>query len=317
MAGLCRLMLLAGFAAFALQGREVFAQATAGAKPPENVTVTAPKPVPEKQLHDFVASYATASEPVGNMARWRDGVCPAIAGLPPDYGKLIEARVKQLAAEVGAPVGREGCRFNIDIVFTPIPQALLDEVRQKHEVLLGFHDTAEAARIATVSRPVQAWYTTETEDMDGYRQVDAKQVNRGVTINNIPGCKAFCSVFLPSAREERIDASRFGDRLRSELFHVIVTVDTSKIIGVQLGALADQIAVMALAKAAAPDDCLEPPSITNLMAANCPQDKRPDAATPYDLAWLSALYHVDSSLSLAEQRSAIQQQMRKTLDAGG
>ena len=310
-------MLLAGFAAFALQGRGVFAQAPAAPKPPENVTVTAPKPVPEKQLHDFVTSYATASEPVGNMVRWRSGICPAIAGLPPDYGKLIAARVKQLAAEVGAPIGRESCRFNIDIVFTPKPQALLDQVRKAHDVLLGYHDTAEASRLAAVNRPIQAWYTTETEDMDGYRQIDAKQRNQGVSISIQPEICRGCTAFLPFAREERVDASRFGDRLRGELFHVIVIVDTNKIIGMQLGALADQIAVMALAKATAPDDCLEPPSITNLTAARCPKDKRPDAATPYDLAYLTALYHVDSSLSLGEQRSAIQHQMRKTLDAGG
>ena len=73
----------------------------------------------------------------------------------------------------------------------------------------------------------------------------------------------------------------------------------------------------ALASARTPDDCLDPPSITNLTAANCLAEKRPRAATAYDLAWLKALYRVDSSMSLPEQQSAIQYQMRKTLDGGG
>jgi hypothetical protein len=175
-------MRIAGFAALfaplALQSGSAFAQSPA-ARPPENITVTAPKSVPDSALDDFVKSYAKPSEPVGNMARWRVGICPAIAGLPADYASLIVARVRQISAEAGAPVGREGCRFTTDIVFSTKPPAVMDELREKHQILLGYHDNAEAARLATVSRPIQAWYTTETEDMDGYRQVDAKQNNRG------------------------------------------------------------------------------------------------------------------------------------------
>jgi hypothetical protein len=314
-------MLIGGFAALALRSSLAFAQSSGEGsfipQPPEKVIVTAPRTVRDAVLRDFVKSFGKSSEPVGNIARWRVGICPAIRGLPPDYNKLIIARIREIAAQVGAPVGREGCRFNTDIVFTPKPQALMDEVREKHEVLLGYHDTAEATRMATVSRPIQAWYATETEDMDGYRQIDAKQNNRGVSISNIPSCRAFCSAFLPFAREERVDFSRFGDRLRSELFHVIVTVDMTKIAGIQLGALADHVAVMALAPARLPDGCLEPPSIMNQTAGGCPADKRPNTATPYDFAYLQALYRVDSSLSLSEQQSAIQYRMRKALDAGG
>lgn len=288
--------------------------------PTEKVIVTAHQAVPDTVLHDFIKSWGAPSQPVGNMARWRVGICPAVSGLPADYNKLVTERIRALAAQVGAPVAEDGCRFNIDVAFTPKPQALMDEVRRHHEVLLGYHDAVNAAQIATVNRPIQAWYTTETEDLNGQRSINSKQRNQGVTLFAPPGspsCKTGCTIFLPSAREERVEYSRLGDQLRSDLFHVIVTVDLNRIAGFEIGALADHIAVLALAASRASDDCLEPPSITNQMLAVCPAEKKPDSATPYDIAYLSALYHVNAAFTLSEQQSAIQYQMRKTLNAGG
>jgi hypothetical protein len=320
MAVLARVILLTGFAACSLP-TPTLAQSPdgVGPLPTEKVIVTAPKEVPSTTLHDFIEAYGAPSEPVGNIARWRVGICPAIAGLPADYEKLVVARIHEIALRVGAPVADDGCRFNIDVVFSPRPQAVMDDVRLHHEVLLGFHDTVTATQVATVRHPVQAWYTTETEDTNGQRSIDSKQRNQGVTlfVPPSPNYRTGLTVFLPSAREERVNSTLLGDHLRSQLFHVIVTVDLNKIAGLKIGALADQIAVLALATSRASEDCLEPPSITNQTLAACPAERRPDGATPFDLAYLSAVYHVDSSLSLSEQQSAIQYQMQKTLGGGG
>jgi hypothetical protein len=87
----------------------------------------------------------------------------------------VTKSVKDVAAMVGAPVnGKVSCPPNIEIVFTTTPQALLDNVRIMHPVLLGYHDnSALAEHLANVTRPIQSWYTTATEDLRGNRQVDA------------------------------------------------------------------------------------------------------------------------------------------------
>jgi len=273
----------------------------------ESVTVTAPSLPPEAAVQAFVKSLAASPEPIGKIARWRTGICPAVAGISTDYGKFVSQRLKEIAAQVGAPVGKQSCKANIDIVFTPAPQVLMDNVRQKHAVLLGYHDTAQAESLATVSHPVQAWYTTETEDYDGYRTIDSAQRNRGVTLFEPPGpgCRTGCTIFLPNAREEHTDTSRLTDTLRSELFHVIITVDLKRIAGVQLGALSDYIALLALVPARSFDNCQNLVSIANLIATGCGGNKKPDALSAYDLAYLHAVYQMDSSASLAQQRSTI------------
>ena len=51
------------------------------------------------------------------------------------------------------------------------------------------------------------------------------------------------------------------------------------------------------------------PSIMDLMAADCPDDKRPDQVTAGDLAYLRALYSADLETPVAIERSNIEAMM--------
>ncbi|HEV2224670.1 MAG TPA: hypothetical protein VGR84_16890 [Candidatus Acidoferrales bacterium] len=68
---------------------------------------------------------------------------------------------------MGAPVSdMKSCTPNIEIVFTTAPQVLLDGIRKDDPDYLGYATTSDQRdALATVSRPVQAWYTTETIDL--------------------------------------------------------------------------------------------------------------------------------------------------------
>jgi hypothetical protein len=281
------------------------------------VIVTAPKIIPESLLRDFVTAQAAPMQPVGKLARWRVAFCPVVAGLPAAYGAVVLDRVMAVAAEAGAPVGKTGCKPNADIVFSTKPQALLDEVRRKHWELLGYHDTAQSEALAKVSHAVQAWYTTQTVDLSGNKTIDAAQKTKGVWLAAVPdgSCKA-CTFYLPDARESRTQTSRLGDALRSELFHVIVTIDLNKVAGIQLGSLADDIAMQALAPTKSFDACRPVASVTNLTAVGCPAARKADSLSDYDLAYLKSLYRMDPSASLADQTSAISFRMKQTLEAG-
>jgi hypothetical protein len=285
----------------------------------ESVIVTAPAIPPEAAVESFVKFFAASPPPIGKIARWRSEICPVTVGLPSDYDTFITQRVKSIATRVGAPVGEASCKANVDIVFTPAPQAFMDSVREKRAVLLGYHDTAQAQQVATVTHAIQAWYTTETADYDGTTSIDSAQGNRGVDVFLPPGSPACrttgCWLHLPEAREEHVAASRLTDTLRSELFHVIVVVDMNRIAGIRLGALADYIAMLALVPTQEFDTCLELLSIANLMAPACDKSKTSDGATAFDLAYLRAVYRMDTSASLAEQRSAIGYKMMQELSS--
>jgi hypothetical protein len=152
-------------------------------------------------------------------------------------------------------------------------------------------------------------------DQSGAKTLDSRQKTRGVWLAAAPGgpCKA-CTYPLVDARETHVTASRLTDSLRSELFHVIITVDLDKIAGLQMGGLSDDIAMLALAPTKEFDVCGPVASIANLTASDCPAERKADALSDFDLAYLKSVYRMDLSASLGEQKTAIGYQMKKTLE---
>jgi hypothetical protein len=287
--------------------------------PTEKVIVTAPKEVPEEVIKGFVKSYAAPAPALGRMAKWVRGICPATTGLPPSFNALVTGRVKEIAALVGAPVeAKASCQTNIDIVFTRQPQVLLDGIREKHPVFLGYYNSSQLARVATARYPVQAWYTTETEDLRGLRQVDNAQDTHGTDIvippNTNPACPSGCTWHLPYARQFNVDSGHLSDGLRSEFFHIVIVADLAKVNGQEIGAVADYIGVLALSQTGSFDACLTPPSITNLMSPACEASLKTTAITEMDTAYLRGLYKANfGSINFSQQKGDVAFQMKKEL----
>ena len=276
----------------------------------EGVIVTAPKAPPEKIMHDFITSYTAPSPAIGKVARWHAGICPGVAGVLPDsWSKAVIARVRDVAAQAGAPVATGKCHPNIDIVFTQNPQGLLDSVRASKPWYLGCHDIAQETQLATVRHAVQAWYMTQTVDRGGDAYVDTKQHSDGITLtaghNN--------SFYFPDAHVSQWSGSRLGDERRSELIHVLVVVDLPKVSGIKFSAVIDEVAMLALAQTAAFEICQPLASIANLTASGCDQTFKIDALSINDLAYLHALYRIDLLGSLGEQKGDLAYEMKKSL----
>jgi hypothetical protein len=283
--------------------------------PTENVIVNADKLAPDAVLHDFIESYTARSPASGKVARWKDGICPVVTGLPPAANKLVTERVRQVAGMVGAPVGAaQSCKSNIDIVFTFKPQVLLDGVRTKTPFLLGYHDVTQEAPLATVTHPIQAWYTTQTVDVFGEHYIDDRLRNHGgfSTVGSF-GPK-YGNVFVPDARVEHTTGSRLMDGLSSELYHVVIAIDLAKVDGKTLGALADYAAMLSLAQTQAFEVCQPVESITNLVSSGCNAAVKTNDITSNDLAYLHGLYSIDPRASFTHQQGDIAYQMKKGLE---
>jgi hypothetical protein len=280
------------------------------AQPPstEHVTVTAPAAIPEALAHDFVKSFTGVSPASGKIARWRLGVCPVVAGLPPSGLKLVSARVRQVAAQAGAPVGDQSCKPNTDIVFTLNPQVLLDGIRAKDRVLLGYHDAGQEKELATVRHPVQAWYTTQTADNHGTATIDDKLTTRGGFTMDTPGDRR---LFFPEATVRQVTGSHLSDGLSSELYHAVIVIDLAKVKGLTVGALADYAAMLALAQTQSFETCAPLVSITNLVSPDCDAAVKTGAMSGSDLAYLQGLYSIDPRASLLHQKGEIADRMQK------
>ena len=149
----------------------------AGASPENSVaTVTAPTPPTDQELagnslEEFILHHATThyvnTSTTGNLARWRGGrqsICPVTEGLTPGYNAFVTARLRALAAYVGAPADSDPqCKSNVQILFTSNPQQKMDSVI-KWATGPAFHNRyAGGAKdlIAFKSdHAIQGWYLT-------------------------------------------------------------------------------------------------------------------------------------------------------------
>jgi hypothetical protein len=262
------------------------------------VTVTGTRS--HQVIQDFVRTFTAPTRVAGKITRWGEGICPQTVGLRSSAVKFVNDRLRAVAEDAGAPVGNGGCAFNIEIVFTTTPQAMIGNVRQKRPELLGYADNADKiAALAQVVRPIQAWYTTQTRDIRG-------NVYPDIAHRSGPGLEIPCpplTCYFPDAIATESSGSRLGDGMRSEFHHVIVAADPTKLTDYSMGQIADYIALLALSQVDAPDACQPIASIANLLAPGCANI--PDGLSENDRAYLSGLYHMHPALDWRLQRQEI------------
>jgi len=290
------------------------------ASPTENVTVTVIKDG-QAAISKFVDSMGVSTRMTGKMARWKEGICPIVVGLPPESARLLVQKIRALAVEVGAPVNpNDPCPGNIEVIFTAQPQALLDNVRIMHEGLLGYFDnSAQADKLATSTRPIQAWYSTLTVDLRGQTVADSRRkagtrfrlVLPPAAYGGPAGPGDVLEMNMPDASVANVSGGRLGDGVSSTFSNVMIVADTAKLLGRDANSVGDYIAMLALAQIQPPDACQPLPSVLNLLVAGCSSD----TLTSADTAYLRALYKATANTTFAGQRREIQYQMNQALMA--
>jgi hypothetical protein len=274
------------------------------ATPSESVTVTANKS--REVFGKFVKGFAAPTVLTGKIPRWERRICPLVVGQNPNFTTFITQRVKYIALAAGAHVNTEAsCTPNIEIVFTAAPQDLITNVRQHQPVFLGYAESsAQEDRLETVTRPIQAWYTTETGDMrrlDTGRGPGTLNFNEPIRSSFDPtGSNDSNHITLPVTH---VTASRINDGVVSGFNHILIVIDTTKLVGQKIVPLADYISMLALTQLNSLDACQQQPSIVNILAADC--DHAGDGLTQFDLGYLQGLYRMSAGRFLMFQRNDI------------
>ena len=224
----------------------------------------------------------------GQLARWRVGICPLVRGLSPAFNDFISARVQAIAATVGVPEEKaEHCKQNVQIIFTTEPQKVLEDVVKHYTWMLGYHHVSQERRIATFSRPIQAWYVTATRGGFGEEYID------DVFGSPPPG----------------LLGSRLTTGQSTSVVFVLIVADTSQIEGFTIGSISDYAAMVALSQPQSLDGCSELPSIVDLLSSTCAAGAKSEAMTAGDIAYLRALYSTYMEQPLSLQRSDIRNKM--------
>jgi len=291
-----------GAALFLIAGLLASSAGISPAAAVETVVVTGQKDV-DQAVHDFIQTYAKPTPLMGKLARWSKGapLCPNATGLTAGYNAFIIARIRQVAGMVKAPLQANlSCKPNMAVLFTTRPQALLDVVRAEKPALVGYHSVAQMEAMTKVSHPIQAWYATATRDYDGFLRLDdAQAFDDCVAVYGLMSCSAASM------------GTRVKDGIHSEIAAVTVVVDMNKIAGLQIGALADYIAMLALSQTQTFESCLPLTSIANLMTADC--EGKVQSLSETDLAYLKALYDIDPDVLGTFQTGEVSREMRDNL----
>jgi hypothetical protein len=291
----------------------------AGASPQNSVvTVTAPTPPTDQELagnslEEFILHHATThyvnTSTTGNLARWRGGlqsICPVTEGLTPGYNAFVTARLRALAAYVGAPAESDPqCKSNVQILFTNNPQKKMDSV-MKWATGPAFHNRYAGGMRDLIAfrsdHAVQGWYMTTS----GGSIVLNTEVEL-VGLNVLP--------IWPQIAQKYIGSDSLGTRVGggsgsgSGIGVVILVVDTTKVVGYTIGPIADYLAMLTLSVVQSPDHCDPLPSILDLMSSSCGTREMPTAITAGDLAFLKALYYKNTGLGPSLSRAAIDDNM--------
>jgi hypothetical protein len=240
-------------------------------------------------------------------------------------------RVKELAGQIGVRVSSNAvCKPNIVIAFTSTPQPLLDSIRKDHKEWLGYHASSEELnRLGTITRPIQAWYSTATVDQRGHSQIDSARTdgNGGRGLLVVGSCAILgggtpiltrngpmtnpaqeCTVIVPNAIGTDVNASRLTDGLRST-FDRVTIIANPPAVGAGMPAIDDYIAVLALSQVGSLDTCQALPSITSLLAKGCAQTVA--EITAHDLGYLKAVYAADPSKLPEMQKHEIAYRMEQ------
>jgi hypothetical protein len=305
----------------AAQSAQSEAHVNAGASPDvSDVTVMVTTPPTDQQLagnslYEFIAHHATThygnSSTDRNLARWRGGmqsICPSTVGLGPGYNAFVTARLRAIAAYVGAPVESNAqCKSNVEILFTNNPQEKMDSVRKWATSVAFFGRYAHGGGDLVAFRSdhaIQGWYMT-TRGGGAVLNTDVALVG----IDVLP--------IWPQITQNYMGTGTTGTRLGggsgsgSGIGIIILVVDTTKVVGYTIGTIADYLAMLTLSVVQSPGHCDPLPSILDLMSSSCGTRAMPTAITAGDLAFLKALYDRNVAFGPSPSRAGIDDNMMR------
>ncbi|MGD9980260.1 MAG: hypothetical protein AB7H66_16220 [Hyphomonadaceae bacterium] len=296
------------FAVFAVAlsaAAPAFAQGTTGG---DDIVVTASRL--DEMIREFVSEVTVEQQAEGQIARWDRRICPQIAGLHRRQAQFMVDRLSQRAHQVGLQPGDPQCRANILIFVTP------DADRFTHELTAQFPEvfdprvpnmhqqSGEAlARFVDSDAPVRWWHVSQTVSMEGQivRNTDPRWDRqsglRGLSI-------------VRTGITSRIQRPTHQDFNR-----VVIVVDATRAAGFRFDALADYVAMVALAQIDPGADTSENDTVLNLFISA--PTAQPASMTTWDIAYLEGLYEARPNAWTARQQQAdISRRMRTTdLDA--
>lgn len=249
------------------------------------VIVEAERQALKRRISQFVTILTEQVGSYESLARWGVMVCPAVTGLPQAQGEFILQRISAIALSAGAPLGSRDCKPNLFVMVTSEPSRLVKEIWSRNPS--RFPDSSglpasqgEIRRFIDDPRPIRAWYGAELVGAMG---------NALDSFQEMPS-----SGRAPkSNRLSEMSRIRIDDLLT--IRSALVVVDTGRITGLNIGAVADYVALVGLAEVNLDANFSNCDSVLRMFTVRKAEAQAFSQLGAWDAAFLKALYKTEQA----------------------
>lgn len=276
-----------------------------------------------EQVQQFVHNVSVAAPSVGQLARWNQHLCPGVVGATPEAAQAIIDQIARRATAVGLRAGAPGCRADLTIIVTTDSDRVTRSIYDQRRTTLTRPNNVDGATLGeqalmafvNTPRPIRWWHVSQKTTSDGYVMNDER--SSPTSNSSLTAVQSLANPNSPTSGDgmsntvtHRADGTRLRRETRQDFNYVLVVVDTSRLNGASLSAVADYIAFVSLAQVNPDANLTGFPTILNLFSAQAGPN-RPTQLSDWDLDYLDGLYHVTRNASSAAlQQSEIQRRMR-------
>ncbi|MCW1402389.1 hypothetical protein OKA06_08640 [Novosphingobium sp. MW5] len=241
-----------------------------------------------EQAQAFVQNIGIVTT-VKPAARWVDPICPKAVGIVDDKAAMVTSRIRQVAANIGARVAKEGCKPNILITFTELGTDLIQRINSMDPRQLSEVPHSQRERLLTGNDPVRWWYSSQVRSHDGmpgmgapppWMNMSNEGGGGGGTESTSGASSNVTGTFTNSYR-----TSVVATQTKRSIDLATVVVDVKLAEGKQFDAVIDYAAMVTLAEVW-PQGPMPGDSILSLFEGR----PAPGEITPQDEALLKALY---------------------------
>lgn len=257
----------------------------------DTVTVEAmrQREILERRISTYVSSITIPSLSE-SVARWQVPICALVAGLPRDEALVLYGRVLQVAGEAGIPLHPDvNCAPNLVVVVTSDPEQLIR--KWWHQVPKLFNTDRGVGLIERnirTDQPVRVFYNACSV---------APGTAKSFTMRGGPAC----------------GTGTLGSKLEWSavrvIYSAVLIVDSGYTKGVNIGPLADYIAMRGLAQIRRDPELSDAPTILRLFAES--DAAKPEGLSTWDQQFLKSLYA--TNLGNVTQLSEIKLKMQHKL----
>lgn len=214
-----------------------------------------------------------------SLARWQDRICVGTVNMPTAHAQALIDRVSLVAQVLGVQPEDPGCDPRVLVVMTDDAAGVASQMVDRWPTVFRPNVSGSARgegdleAFVQSTAPVRWWHVSATVDAD-----------TGAAVMRQPG--------QGPATLQKTGATRLRSHLRDDMRKVFIIIDVDDIANVSFEQLADYVTFITLAQVD-PEGVTEGfDTILNLFNASAPT-----GLTPWDMAYLEALYGSDTTVT--------------------